>query len=157
LVAIKPLTPVLTFVGILSVVFGYIRAYTGPFFITSLHDAGYELEQIALIEENLSVFWTVSALASIIAIIAVSYRYGAGYKLTKLSGFILIILAYLTEMLGNLVGAAICQIQTPKYPVFRFMLPEIVFSYGYIYLVLIGILAANYVRELRNQKASTLT
>jgi zinc transporter ZupT len=92
-------------------------------------------------------------LASIIAITAVSYRCGAGYKLTKLSGFILIVLAYLSEMLGNLVGTAIYQIQTPEYPVLQFMLLEIGSSYGYIYMVLIGILAANYVRELQKQKA----
>jgi len=151
LVNLKPLTPILTLVGLFSTGLGYLRAYTGPFFIVSLLKAGYTYEQIASIHLLLAVFWVVSALAILIILVGVSYRYGVKYKLTLVSGFVLVVLVYLAELLGNLIGVAVYQIQATDYPILPTMTLEILTSYGYVYFCLIGVLAANYVRETRQQ------
>jgi len=150
---IKPLTPILATVGLLSIVFGYVKAYTGPFFLISLHKAGYTPEAIYAIYSILTVSLAVSSLAVLLVISGVSYHYGAMYKLTLVSGFVLVVLVYLTEVLGSLVGAVIYQIQAPEYAVLSSLKFQILTSYSSVYLCLIGVLAANYVRETRQHQA----
>jgi len=152
MVSITPLTRILFLVAVVSIGFGYLKAYTGPFLGVTLTKVGYGMEQIARIQTILAALLTVGSWAATAAIAIVSYHDGTEYKLTMSSAVALIILAYLAEVVGNFLGAVICQIQIPEYPIIQFSISEIVTSYTYVYICLIGVLAANYVRELARKK-----
>jgi len=152
LVDMRSLYPILLAVGLVSVGYGYLRAYTGPFFPVILRDAGYSAEAIGSILVALGWFWTISGFGILALITLVSYRYGSRYRLTLLSGFVFIVLVYLTELVGNFVGTAIYQIQVLRYPILSVSLLNIVASYGYVEFALIGVLTANYVREVRQKQ-----
>jgi hypothetical protein len=152
LVDVKPLSRILAFVGFFSVSLGYVKAYVGPFFTASMHNAGYTYQQISSIFLFFSIFWLLAGFAVLFALVFISYHYGAKYTLTLRSGFVLVLLVYLVEILGNLVGVAIYQIQVIEYPTLKAMIFEILMSYSYVYPCLIGVLAANYVRERSKTK-----
>lgn len=140
--------------GLLSLGYGYLEAYTGPYFFLTLRDAGYSYEAIAALMATLYMFWTAFGFGVLVLIVLVSYHYGSRYRLTMVSGFVLIALVYLTELFGHLAGLLIYQIQAPRFPIFLQLYPQQLASYGYVVYTLIGVLAANYIREIRPKETS---
>jgi len=154
LVDLRPLTTILLAVGLLSLAFGYLGAYAGPYFALTLRDAGYSYKAIGALMATLSMFWMASSFGVLVLIVLVSYNYGIRYRLTVVSGFVLIVLVYLTELFGHLVGLGVYQIQAPRFPIFLLLYPQHLTSYSYVMYTLIGVLAANYVREIRHKQTS---
>jgi len=155
LISLKSLALIILAVGLVSVTFGYLDAYFGPYFPAILREAGYTLESIGALLSVLYIFRAIADLVALGVVVFISYHYGREYKLTMVSGPALIILLYLAELFGHLVGAAFYQIQTPWYPVFWVMLPQMVADYSYVLFSLIGVLAANYTRESKQNQTET--
>ncbi len=154
MVDLRPLTPIILVVGLISLAYGYLEAYTGPYFVLTLHDAGYGYEAIAALMATLNMFWIASGFGVLVLIVLVSYHYGSRYRLTMVSGFVLIVLVYLTQLSGHLVGLGVYQIQTPRFPIFLVSYLQHLVSYSYVVYALIGVLAANYGREIRQKQSS---
>ncbi len=137
----------------LTLVSGYRTAYFGPFYVVQLHEAGYspaEVAQTFMLIQNINIL-LIPLWIGIPVIVC--YNLGKKYKLTLASTIIFVLTMYGICTVGQLIGYAIYQLQTPNYPVFWSILPQAFSLTGTFTWSLVGVFAGNYKREI-DQKSN---